>query len=85
MTILLLMDLRRIFQTFHECVYFLLSVQFVRIRVVVFHDFVCKISKNHQKLQGQGENQYYESLVKIMPKKQKKLEENKKCVFKRWC
>ena len=45
MTILLLMDLRRIFQTFHECVYFLLSVQFVRIRVVVFHDFVCKISK----------------------------------------
>ena len=39
------MDFTRIFQTFHECVFWVFGASFVRIldRVVVFHDSVCKI------------------------------------------
>ena len=53
------------------CIFFLVCSLLGSVSSFFMILFV-RFQKNHQKLQGQGENQYYESLVKIMPKKQNK-------------
>ena len=54
------------------CIFFLVCSLLGSMSLFFMILFVRFQKKNPQKLQGQGENQYYESLVKIMPKKQNK-------------
>ena len=52
--VLILMDLVRIFQTFHVCVFRVFIAWFIRIldRVVVFHDLSVKFQQNSSEIKG---------------------------------